>query len=189
MSPTGAIRPGRPVAVGLLLSLIPLTGCGIGSAARQAFYEIRGAETEIKMISDFSPQKLEPYRAILTRPATTTVGPRLCPPRLLDYYNEYLARLPEQLREQYPGGKPALELCCEIIYFQPKGLFSGALCLARVRMFDADDRHLVADAMVLTESKSFRDSSRRDLAESSVKGLRKLLRDRRLPEKSILDLD
>lgn len=171
----------------LALFLTPLAGCGVGSAAKQVLYEVRGAKTEVMLISAFQADTLTPYKAVSFDQATTTVGTKLCPPKLLSSYNEFAAAAPGELTEVYPGGSPALRVSSEIIYFQPKGLFSGALCLIRVKMRDSSDGHTVVDAMVLTESKSFRASGSNNIAESSVKGLSGFLEKQEAPKGGLLD--
>lgn len=172
------------LATGLLL-IFPLLGCS--RAIKQAYYEVRGADSDIILISPFDAQTLSPYRALSFEPASSTVGPRICPPRLLGYFDEYLAAAAAELRDVYPGQSPRLVVSSEVLYCQKKGLLSAAMCLARVRMRDADTRRLVVDAIVRTESKSFREGGRRALAESSVKELTKFLREREPPESSLLD--
>ncbi len=171
----------------LIVMLMPLTGCGVSSVAKQAYYEFRGAQSEIMLISPFEDHTLKPYRNLRIEPATSTVGPQICPPKLLHYYDKFAANLIEDLREVYPGEAPTLRINSEILYFQSKGLLSGAMCLTRVKMRDIDDERLVVDALVLTESKSFREGGRSDLAESNVKALRKFLREQDAPKNSMLD--
>ncbi len=169
------------------LTFAGLTGCGVGSAAKQVYYEIRGAKTEIMLVSDFSGQTLKPFRDVRIGTVTTTLSPRICPPKLVRYYNEYLAKLPEQLREVYPGGEPVLLVNGELLYYQPKGLLSGALSLLRVRMIDQRDQHVVVDAIVRTENKSFREGGRHNIAESAAQGLEKFLREQRPIGGGLLD--
>lgn len=167
------------------LLLFPLAGCS--RAITQTYYEMRGAKSDILLISRFEHDTLRPYQSLRFEPATTTVGDRICPPRLLRYFDEHLAEAARDLHEIYPGGEPSLSISNEVIYSQKKGLLSGSMCLARVKMRDADDRHLVVDAIVLTESKSFREGGRRELAESSVKALHKFLREQERPKSTLLD--
>ena len=178
----------RLIPVAALTALtISATGCGVGSAAKQMLHEVRGAQTEIMLISTFQPDTLTRFKSVSFDPATTTVGTKLCPPKLMSSYNEFAAELPGKLTEVYPGGSPALRVSSEIEYFQPKGLFSGALCLIRVKMRDSADGRTVVDAMVLTESKSFRASGRSDIAESAVKGIGKFLEKQEAPKEGLLD--
>jgi len=165
--------------------LLPLAGCS--TAIKQVYYEVRGAKSDIMLISQFQSDTLAAYQSLRFEPATTTVGDRICPPRLLHHYDEQLADASRELRDAYPGGDPALRITTELLYFQNKGLLSGALLLARSRMYDATDDRLVVDALILTESKSFREGSRGDLAESSVKALRRFLRERQAPRSELLD--
>ena len=59
------------------LFLTPLAGCGVGSAAKQVLHEVRGAQTEIMLISRFQSDTLTRYKAVSFDPATTTVGAAL----------------------------------------------------------------------------------------------------------------
>lgn len=160
--------------------LLALSGCS--RAIKQAYYEFRGAKSEIILISDFDQDPLGPYRSVRFEPVTTTVGDKICPPRLRRYYDQHARELLADLRAFYPGGDPALRIASEILYFQHKGLLSGAECLTRVRMHDDADQRLVLDAIVRTESKSFRAGDESALAESNVKAIGKLLKKRKLEE-------
>jgi hypothetical protein len=169
----------------LLVSFIflaPLAGCGASSIAKQAFHEIRGAKSKIFLVTDISEDTLLKYRGLRFSPVTTTVGDKICPRELLRDYDECLGDVSADLRDFYPGGTPGLHISSEILYFQRKGLLSGAECLARVKMHDADDKRLVVDAIVRSESKSFRAGGENALAESNVKAIGKFLTRRKLEE-------
>lgn len=180
------MNPSRLAGSALLTAvlLFPLSGCA--RAIKQAYYEFRGAQSEIMLISGFAENTLTPYRSLHFEPATTTVGNTICPPRLLRCFDQYLAEAAADLRRLYPGGQPGLRITNEVLYSQRKGLLSQAMCLARVRMYDAEDQHLVVDAIILTESKSFRQGGRSDLAASTVKALHQFLRRQQPPDNSLL---
>jgi hypothetical protein len=167
----------------VVLGLGPLLpGCGAGSLAKHAFYEVRGAQSKIIPVDDFDPDALRAYLSVRFEPVTTTVGDRICPPRLRRAYDEQLRELSLDLREHYPGGKPTLRVSSEIMYFHRKGLLSGAQCLARVRMHDADSQRLLVDAIIRTESKSFSAGDEDALAESGVDELGEFLEKRKLED-------
>ena len=98
----------------------------------------------------------------------------LCPPRLRSEYDRAARELEAELREDYPGGEPTLNIASEILYFHEKGIMSGAECLCRVR-FDRAGMQ-VADAIVRSESKSFREGGSGALAEACVEAIGKFLR-------------
>ena len=150
-----------------------LVGCT--TALKHVYYELRGAKSKIQLIDELPEQALDPYQSVRFTPATTDIGENICPSALLHYFDEYATNLRTELREEYPGGTPGLVASTDVLYFQEKGLLSGALCLARVKLHDEDSNALVADFVVKTESKSFRQGSRHDLAESNVNALGKLL--------------
>jgi hypothetical protein len=173
------VRLAAPVLL-LIVLLLPLSGCT--TALKQAYYEVRGAQSDILLITELREDALAPYRRLVLEPTTTTVGDRICPPRALRLYDEHLADAVQDLRSVYPGGEPGLRINSEIVYTQKKGLLSGALALVRVRLRDTGDDHLVVDTLIRTESKSFREGGENALAESSVKALRRLLENRGLRE-------
>jgi len=142
--------------------------------AKQALYEVRGAKAEVVLNNEVEPGVLEPYRSIEFTPVTTSLSPRLCPPELLETYDQTARMLPEELAGEYPGGEPRLVADSEVIFFQRKGIMSQAQMLTRLRL--RDGQRLVVDAIVKCESKAFREGGVHDLAETTVKGLRKWLR-------------
>ncbi len=106
-------------------------------------------------------------------PATTTVGSRICPPEVLRAYDRSANQVAFRLKRSYAGGEPSLKIDSEVLYFQGKGLLSGALLLARVQMHAGDE--LVGDALVKTESNSFRAGGEGDLAQASLDALARFL--------------
>jgi len=162
-----------------ILLLVSLSGCT--TALKQAYYEARGAKSKIIPVTDLEQDALLKYRSVRFEPATTTVGDRICPLELRRSYDRHTTELASELREFYPGGDPGLRVASEILYFQKKGLLSGSQCLTRVQMREGEQ--LVVDAIVRTESKSFREGGEDALAESNVKALGKFLKNRGLEEK------
>ena len=171
----------------LLTSLLALVLCpglaGCTTVAKQAFQEFRGARSKVLLTHNLAPDALLGYQTVRFASATTTIGDELCPPELRRQYDRFVAELALTLRDEYPGGQPTLLVSPEILYFQEKGLLSGAECLARVRMKDDTSQKLVVDAIVRTESKAFRAGGERALAESSVKAVGEFLACRGIKEK------
>ena len=161
-----------------IVLLAPLSGCT--TALKQAYYEIRGAKSKIIPAADWNEDALLKYHSVSFEPATTTVGDRICPLKLRHAWDRHAAELASDLREFYTGGDPGLRVASEILYFQKKGLLSGSQCLTRVKMREGEQ--LVVDAIVRTESKSFREGGEDALAESNVKALGKFLEVRGLEE-------
>lgn len=153
-----------------LLLLLPTTGCF--TAIKQAYHEARGAQAEVKPIQA-GDGALAGFNEVRFAPATASVGPKFAPPALLRAYDAAVAGLRTDLGKHYPGGAPALNVETEVLYFQEKGLLSGAQMLSRVRMGDAG--RVVVDALVLAESKSFRAGGEDDLAKATVNALREFL--------------
>lgn len=160
--------------------LFAASGCGVGTAAKMAYYELRGAKGSLKFIQGAEAAELERFQSVEFSPATTTIGPELCPPRLRAAYDTSAAQLKERLAECYPGGAPVLTVASDVMYFQEKGLMSGAECLTRVRFTESG--RLIADALVRVESKAFRQGGASAMAETSVKTIGKFLEERKLPE-------
>jgi hypothetical protein len=160
--------------------LVLLSGCT--TALKQAYYEIRGAKSKIIPVRDLQENALLECRSFRFEPVTTTVGDRICPPELRHAWDRHAAELASELREFYPGGDPGLLIASEILYFQKKGLLSGSQCLTRVKMREGE--RLIVDAIVRTESKSFREGGEDALAESNVKALGKFLKARGLEKEA-----
>jgi hypothetical protein len=162
----------------LVAGLWPTTGCF--SVVTRAYYELRGAKGTINFVEPMAVSVPDQCKSIHFEPATTTVGPRLCPPEVQAAYDRDARQLVQDLRQLFPGGAPTLEVSSEIMYFQKKGLFGDAELLVRVRF--AEDRQPVGDALVVAGSKAFREGGAAALAEASIKTLGKFLRERTLPE-------
>lgn len=159
----------------LAVALVPLSGCM--RAASQAYYELRGAKAEVKLVQDIDDVLLRSYQQIVFQPATTTAGQDICPSSLLSKYDRN-AR--EQLRDvsgEFPGGSPSLEIASEILYFQEKGIFSSAECLVRIR--GRDGGKLVLDAIVKAESKAFTSGGESALSGACAKAVCRFLEERK----------
>ena len=168
------------LAGGLLLAatLLPVTGCG--TAAKQAFYELRGAKGTIEFIHELPGEQLDRYGSVRFEPATSDIGVVLCPPGLRARYDECTRELSEELRELFPGGEPTLTILTEILFFKSKGLLGDASFLSRVRF--KEQEQLVGDALVVVGSKSFRKGGTDAMAETGVRTIGKFLRSGKRPD-------
>jgi hypothetical protein len=161
----------RGAVLALMVSFLPLTGCF--SVVKQAYYEVRGAQGEVLIITQPDAAALARAAELTFSPATTTIGPGLCPSAVLRAYDRSANQLVARLRPRYPGGEPQLAVTSDVQYFQKKGLLSGGLLLARVRMTVAGQPAL--DALVKSESQSFREGGEDDLADAAVAALGEFL--------------
>lgn len=159
--------------------LVLNTGCM--SAAKQAFYELRGAKADVRINGELGPRALARYQSVTFAPATTTLKDKLCPAQMLRDFDRHADRLPALVEEGYPGGAPALRIESELQYYQAKGLLSGALLLTRVKLLS--EGAAVADLLVVAESKSFREGGGEALAEASIKALAGWLQKQKEPPK------
>ena len=158
------------VAVGLCA-----TGCT--TVAKQAFHELRGAQADVHLNQCVARDALARCQSVRFAPATTTLNSKLCPPTVIRAYDRRVTRQLSTLGEFYPGGAPELQVNTDLQFFQAKGLLSGALLLARVKMYT--DGTMVADTVVITESKSFREGGGVALGETAAEAIVKwLLRQR-----------
>ncbi len=171
-------RRARPAAVMLLAATwLGTTGCF--TLAKQAFHEAVGAKGDVVCISGGGSEALAGFRNLAFKPATTTVNSLLCPPELLRAYDRCANQSWAKLKTAYPDGAPTLSVDSEILYFQKKGLLSGAFMLTRVRM--SSPAELVADALVRAESDAFRAGGEDDLARASCEALRAFIEQARQP--------
>lgn len=163
-----------------LAALGGLSGCT--TVAKQAFQEWRGAHGKVFLVQPVDEDALRKYETVHIDRATSTAGDQLCPPELLHWYDRCAAQESLDLRDDYPGGQPMLHVAPEILYFQKKGILSGAELLARVKMFDDDSSNVVVDAIVRSESEAFRAGGEKALARANVEAIGKFLSARRLEE-------
>lgn len=153
----------------LIVSLIALSSVmagnlGCTTALKQGYYEFRGAQGEIEMIQQNRP--LRDVQQVTFHQVTTTAGKEIVPPVLMREYDRYAKQFLFRWNDMFPGGDPALTVDSEVLYYQKKGILSGALMLTRVKMFEQDD--LAADMIVKVESKSFREGGEEDLSEAAI---------------------
>ncbi len=160
----------RAAVVVLAASWLGTTGCF--TIAKQAYHEAVGAKGDVIPITG-GPEGLSRYRSVEFKPATTTVNDRLCPPELRRAYDRCTGQSAAKLGATFPGGDPKLTVASEILYFQKKGLLSGAFMLTRVRM--SADTDLIIDALLRAESDAFRAGGEDDLARASCEALRVFL--------------
>lgn len=170
-----AIMP-REFIIATLMAGTLLTQAGCLSLIKQGVQEVRGAQAELRWVSAMPSGSFDRFRSVELEPSTTTAAP-ICTPRLLDAYNEALTALARELERVYPGGEPRLRVSSELQFFQGKGLLSGGMCIARVRMHDGGQQ--VGDALIVGETSSFRAGGEGSLAEACVEELGKTLGKRR----------
>ncbi|MBK8914270.1 MAG: hypothetical protein IPM64_06645 [Phycisphaerales bacterium] len=153
---------------GLLVALLPATGCM--TAAKQAYFEMRGAQGEVLLLTEPAVADSHSFGGVFFLPATTTVSDRVVPPELLTAFNRRASRIVEDIEAAYVPGEKRLSIATDVTYFQSKGLFSPAMLLARVYLRDAD--RLVQDTIVKVESKAFRAGDEKDLADAALNAIR-----------------
>lgn len=159
---------------------LSLTGCM--TAIKQAFHEAKGATGEVFTTSEVADGALERFQSIEFRPATTEVGPKITPPTLLLGFDNGAREVMTDLKPDYPGGAPTLTIDTTLLYFQSKGILSGAEALARVKMFDGD--RIVVDSVVRSESDAFSAGGEDALSSALARGVRKfLIQKKYTPEK------
>lgn len=167
------------LAIGLVVLSTALTGCT--TILKQAYYEISGAGAEIKLNEDMSDRTLLNFKGVKFMPLERAVSERIVPVTFVQAFDHTAAEILVDLKKDYPGGEPGLTVKSEVIYFQKKGLLSSALALTRVRIFAADKQ--VIDAMVLAETRAFREGSGDEsLAKATVSAVAKMLSTRKNPE-------
>ena len=162
----------------ILTTLFPLAGCT--TAAKQVLYEYCGARAKVHLVNELGEHELMPYQSVHFESSTSTVTPHICTFSLLRKYDDSCQTMEHDLRDEYPGGEPALRVSSEINYFQRKGLLGSAMCLTRVKMRDGE--RLVVDAVVLAVSNAFRAGGETALAEASAKAIGKFLKKQKIVE-------
>jgi hypothetical protein len=151
--------------LGLVLSCA--TGCS--TLVKQAYYEVRGAEAELLWVQQPPPGTFAGAGKVTFAPVTTTVGP-LIAPGLMAAYDAAARQTELVLTSQYAGGGAPLRIETDVIYFQRKGLLSGALFLARLRL-DLDGA-AAGDALLKVESKAYSAGDEEALAQAALKVVR-----------------
>lgn len=171
----------RLAGISVLIGLAAASA-GCRTAIKQAVSEFKGAQGELLLVQDVAPAALSTYSSFSFTPASTTVGPRICPPDLLSPYDAAARQLEQDgdLIDLYPGGAPVLRIQTEFLYSQKKGFFSAAEALARVKFLG--DAGVVADAIVRAESESFLRGDNSALAEACVTAIRNFLVTRKKAE-------
>ena len=156
----------------VLAGLLPLAGCSATDVILPAYYELRGAKGTIQWIEEPPVGSLDRIQSVYFEPLSNSLGRKLCPPRLVQDFDRSAARYERSLKGHSSDGA-SIKVAGDVVYFQNKGLLSGALLLVRVKV-TAEDRQL-GDGLLRVESKSFREGSTGDLAEAAVSTLAKYL--------------
>lgn len=166
------------------VALLVLAGSAVGSTgcftvAKQAYREVRGAQGEYLPISEPGAAALAQAGELQFKPATTSVGSRICPPEVLRAYDLAAAREFAAWKTGLAGSGRSLTVESEVMYFQAKNLSGGAIMLTRVRLLA--DGQLAADGLLKAESHSFRAGGHEDLARVSLEALHRHLQLKRQP--------
>jgi hypothetical protein len=159
-------------------ALLPMAGCSPTDVILPAYYELRGAKGTIQWIDEPPVGSLDAFSSVYFEPLSNSLGRRLCPPPLVRDYDQ-TARAYEASLKKYPGGAPTVNVASDVVYFQSKGLLSGALLLVRVKL--AADGRQIGDGLLRVESKSFREGDASDLAETAVRTVTKYLSEEKAP--------
>lgn len=162
-------------SVALFIGLvILLAASGCSTIAKQTFYEMRGAEGKVIPNAPLGPTELAPYNGLQFEPVTTRLSTRIVPRPVLTAYDRQARLVSAAFASEY-GGTPSLRAETEILFMQEKGILSQAQLLTWVQLFDGSQLKL--DAVVKTESKSFRAGGEDDLAEAACRALTDLIAD------------
>jgi len=189
------MNAGSKFAVGVLSLLLlngTLTGCT--SVAKRAYYEVRGAKVSVlpaqQMVSRTQiVNTFAPYKSFTVLPASSSVGEHMCPQRVLSAFDAAVNEIRQdkdymdKFAAHYPGGDPAFTVSITLHFVESKGLLGSALLFARVQMTDGATTLL--DAVILTESKSFREGGSEKLAEETAKGIGRFLIHAKTGEKDL----
>ncbi|HUU97199.1 MAG TPA: hypothetical protein VM487_15785 [Phycisphaerae bacterium] len=169
------------VVLGLLAALVLSTSSGCTTVAKQAFHEFRGAKADVSFVRDIGDRALAVYRSVEFESARSDVG-LVCPPKVLQAWDQHAGEEQAELAEYFPGGPPTLRIESEIWFFKEKGLLGHAECLARVRMRDSGT--VKADLIVQALSKSFRAGDESALTRAAVQAIGKFLKNQKKAEEN-----
>jgi len=183
-------RHHRCIALSLIVGMLLIAQTGCVTAAKTAYYEIRGAKVKVVPARTDVPRTqitdiFAPYQSFSFQPATTTLGSHLCPPKVISAYNEAARALPSdpEVMAEFPGGGSTLTISSDIEFFESKGLLGSALMFTRVHFRDGGRD--VLDALVITKSSSFREGGRTALATETVEGIGDFLRTAKTGEEEL----
>ena len=148
----------------ILSGLVSTTGCM--TAVKQAYYEVKGAQGDVRPNSTISETALSTYDSLSVDPVKTTLAGKLCPAEVVRATDTAMRAMKEDLNEDFSGSGKKLRLATEIYYFQKKGVLSGGMLV--IRLYGYEDDRTVLDALVLGETNSFREGGEKDLAEAAT---------------------
>ncbi|MBK9129027.1 MAG: hypothetical protein IPM13_14680 [Phycisphaerales bacterium] len=167
---TSALIPRCLGLLGLACLAAPLCGCigaGLG-VAKAAISEIRGAQGKVSWITNPAGGDVRAARSLEIAPATTSVGP-LCPGSVLRSFDTAAGRTWPERTQRFPGGPPRLRIYPDVTYFQGKGLMSGALLLARLRL--ELDGQPAGEALLVVESDAFTAGGEEALTKAAIEAI------------------
>lgn len=171
----------------VLLSVLPSTGCM--TAVKQAYYEVKGAQGDVRPNAPVADLAAAGYQSLTIDPVKTTLAGKLCPPEVVRAMDVSLGAMKEDLGVWFPGNGKSLRLSTEIYYFQKKGVLSGGMLV--VRLYAYDGERVVIDALVLGETNSFREGGEKDLTNATAYAVGEYLINHRMAnadaEKAIKD--
>ncbi len=159
----------------LAAGTLATTGCSaVTSVAGPVFNEVRGAHGSVIALREPARDVFGRIASLKFTPATCSLGPRIGTPELLRAYDiaasEFAAR--------FAGVRlaNAVPLVCDtdVLYFQKKGLVSGGLLLARVRL--RADNTDGGEVLLKAESQAFRAGDEAALSTAAVDALGRFLR-------------
>lgn len=161
----------QPLLLVALAGLLSTTGCV--SAVKQAYYEVKGAQGDVRPNIAIGDLALSSYNAITVDPVKTTLAGKLCPTEVVRAMDAAMRGMKEDLNADFSGDGKSLRLSTEIYYFQKKGILSGGMLV--VRLYALEDDRTVADALVLGETNSFRERGEEDLAQAATGAIAEFL--------------
>lgn len=167
----------------LVVALATLTGCT--TALKQAYYEVRGAQGELRFVEQPLPSQVRQFNSFQIEPAQTDLGRALCPLKLREAYRDAAATAVKSQDALWPGGDPTLTISGDIVYFQKKGILSASQLITRVKFKSGNDTF--GDALLIVESKSFREGDEEGIADAGIDALMKYLNGVRFPEADTKD--
>src|SRR5262249_48689612 len=124
-----------------------------------------------------SADTLKRINSVQFEACTSDMGEHITPSGLLMAYDKAASETQANLSKTMPGGSPTLTVRTALVYFQTKGVFSGAEAMGRARMYDGSS--MVGDVLLRSESDAFTAGGEKSMATAMIKALGKYLEDKR----------